>query len=160
VRSAVVHGAGDSGMTLDKAKAAAGRRTGHMGAIQILDQMNRRLDGAESFEHAIRRILNDSMSLNGAEFGTLQLPWAFLQLSAWSHRALDRFAIDLDAVVVEGPGEAAPEVEPVGQGFADLAALGDTAKLCSNRGLSASTIGLERSWRPPGGSPRTSSSIA
>jgi GAF domain-containing protein len=36
--------------------------------------MNRRLHAEQNFERAISRILNDSMSLNGAEFGTLQLP--------------------------------------------------------------------------------------
>ncbi len=42
--------------------------------LPILDHMNNRLCAEQKFEGAITRILNDSMSLNGAEFGTLQLP--------------------------------------------------------------------------------------
>jgi GAF domain-containing protein len=38
-----------------------------------LNHMNRRLRAEQNFESAIRRILNDSMSLNGAEFGNVQL---------------------------------------------------------------------------------------
>jgi hypothetical protein len=36
--------------------------------------MSNRLHAERKFEYAARRILDDSMSLNGAEFGTLQLP--------------------------------------------------------------------------------------
>src|SRR5690242_8686832 len=43
--------------------------------IQTLDPMNRRLHAEKKFERAIRRILNDSMALNGAEFGNVQLLW-------------------------------------------------------------------------------------
>jgi GAF domain-containing protein len=35
--------------------------------------MNSRLHVEKTFERAIRRVLNDSMSLNGAEFGNVQL---------------------------------------------------------------------------------------
>lgn len=42
---------------------------------KILDHMIGRLRAEGKFEGAIRRILNDSMSLNGAEFGNVQLKW-------------------------------------------------------------------------------------
>ncbi len=41
----------------------------------VLHHMNKRLHAEQTFERAIRRILDDAMALNGAEYGTLQLPW-------------------------------------------------------------------------------------
>jgi GAF domain-containing protein len=39
----------------------------------MLDHMNRRLHGQQTFERAISTILDDARALNGAEFGDLQL---------------------------------------------------------------------------------------
>src|SRR5262245_49551585 len=41
----------------------------------MLHHMNKRLHAEQAFQGAIRRILGDAMALNGAEYGTLQLPW-------------------------------------------------------------------------------------
>src|SRR5215475_8338976 len=41
----------------------------------MLNQMNHRLHAEQTFEGTIGRILDDAMALNGAKYGTLQLPW-------------------------------------------------------------------------------------
>ena len=41
----------------------------------MLNHMNKRLQAEQTFEGAIRRILDDAIALNGADYGTLQLSW-------------------------------------------------------------------------------------